>query len=500
MKIRREGRKKKSLQMQLLNRFFLVLFILLTVLGLYQHTNMKKYLYESKVEFLDSRFKNINKEIILETNTDELLMKNADYILNQISVEDVCVSIINRYGENIASKNLYTGILTEISNRVKNIMAIPEFSQEDYLKILGKQGISQGYTIVKDNDNKEQIIIWREIGDLNHPSGLVQISTYIDSANNILSEQARMYVIAAIIILIVGAALALAVLRHTLKPLKNMTSTLDTIDTNALNLRLDENSGQIEIDKLSSKFNSMFERLEKAFIKETFTKEKMKNFILDASHELRTPLTSIQGFIEVLQMGAAKNEKQLDLALNSILVESQRLSKLVNNLLLLTKLEDDIKVEMKEENINEVIYEIEPQLNMLMKKRQLNIILQGENYSEINKDQIKQVIYNLVQNAVNYTNENIGEITISTKQVKKENLEYVKIDIMDNGEGIPEENLKLIFDRFYRADGHRARKKGGYGLGLSIVKSIINNHKGQIEVKSKVGKGTTFSILLLKSK
>ncbi len=330
--------------------------------------------------------------------------------------------------------------------------------------------------------------------------GLIQISTYIDTANLILKEQARMYIASAIVVSIIGLALGVAVLKHTLKPLKQMTNKLDEIDTNQLNIRLNETTGQIEIDKLSNKFNNMFDRLEKSFIKEKQTNEKMKNFILDASHELRTPLTSIQGFIEVLQMGAAKDKKQLDLALSSILMESQRLSKLVNNLLALTKLEENDYVETKKENIKSIIMEVSPQLEVLMKNRKLKIDLEDNIYCDVNRDQIKQVIYNLVQNAINYTNEEIGEVRINARKITKNNFNYISISVSDNGEGISKENISLIFDRFYRCDKHRSRKKGGYGLGLSIVKQIVDNHKGKIELSSTENQGTTFIVYLRESK
>lgn len=486
----------KSLQVQLLSRLFLVLVILLVSLGLYQFVNMKEYLYESKVEYLDSRFKNLDKEVIVKTNTEEQLKKNAYYILNEISVENVCAVIIDNNGRQVAAKNIYTGIPTDISKDNGNVMDIPKFSETDYLKMLNKRGMSEGYSTCKDKNGKTQIVIWREIGSISNPIGLVQISTYIDSANRILSEQIKMYALSAIAILIIGSALVLAVLKSTLKPLKIMTDKLDEIDTDALDKRLNENTGQIEIDKLANRFNRMFERLETAFLKEKNTNEKMKNFILDASHELRTPLTSIQGFVEVLQMGAAKNEQQLQIALNSILEESQRLSKLVNNLLLLTKIEDNPSVEMYREDVSSIIKEIIPQLEMLKGNRKLEVNLKPNTYCKVNRDEIKQVIYNLVQNSINHTSEEKGEIFIITDEVEKNDERYLEITIKDNGEGIPEGNLKLIFDRFYRGDGHRSRKKGGYGLGLSIVDSLIKKHQGHIDVESKLNEGTIFKVYL----
>ena len=490
--------KSKSIQLQLLNRLFLIFVVLLIILGFYQYSNMKKYLYESKVEFLDSRFKNVSKGIITETYSEELLDKNKYSILDSISSEEVCVAIINTNGDIIGVKNKYTGIATDISKDTRMYMDVPLLEKEKYLQLLNKRGMSGGYRIIKDGEGKNQIVIYREIGDLITPIGMVQISTYIDNVSEILKEQVRVYIISSLAILIIGLILSLAVLKHTLRPLKRMTETLDVIDIEKLDMRLEVNSGQIEIDKLSDKFNNMFDRLEKSFIKEKATNEKMKNFLLDVSHELRTPLTSIQGFVEVLQMGAAKNENQLNLALDSILMESKRLSKLVRNLLLLTKLEQNIFMEVKRENINEVIEEMVPQLHILMKNRKLQLNIEGKLYCEINKDQIKQVIYNIVQNSINHTEELDGMIDIITSEVSKDGKDYIEINISDNGGGIPKESLNHIFDRLYRIDNHRSRNNGGYGLGLSIVKQVVHNHHGEIKVSSIEGLGTTFRIYFRK--
>lgn len=488
--------KAKSIQQQLLKRISLVLVVLFMILGYYQYSNMKEYLYESKIEFLDSRFKNLSRTIIMGTSNEELLEKNKHNILDSISSEEVCVAIINSGGEIIGVKNQYTGIATDVSKDVSLHMQVPVLQSREYIKLLNKKGMSSGYKIVKDQEGKEQIVIYREIGNLTSPIGIVQISTYIDNINKILEEQVKVYIISASLILIMGLALSLVVLRYTLKPLKNMTETLDTIDIKKLDIRLLENSGQIEIDKLSNNFNNMFDRLEKAFRQEIRTNEQMKNFILDVSHELRTPLTSIQGFVEVLQMGAAKNENQLNLALNSILMESKRLSKLVNNLLLLTKLEQNPSTDIKIEDINEVIKEIIPHIEILMQSRKLQLDLIENLYCKINKDQIKQVILNIVQNSINHTHQLDGIISITTCKIYKNNKYYVEVTISDNGEGIPKENLKYIFDRLYRADKHRARNKGGYGLGLSIVKQILDNHDSEIKVSSKEGEGTIFRIYI----
>ena len=297
-------------------------------------------------------------------------------------------------------------------------LPIPQLSQNDYIKLLHQHGTLEGYRLFKDENKNLQIVAWRKIGDLNSPSGLIQISISAKSVQDILFHQLYIYIGSSILVLIIGAILGGTVFKYTLKPLHNVTNTVAQIDVEQLNMRLPLETGQLEIDRLSIAFNNMLERIETSFEKEQYIKEKMRQFISDASHELRTPLTSIHGFVEVLLRGAAKNEKQLDLALNSILMESERLTKLVNDLLLLTKLEQKVTVEMHSENISDIIKEIYPQLQILSGERKVDLHLQDNILVKVNRNQIKQVIFNLVQNSIRHTDEKNGIITISTNSIK----------------------------------------------------------------------------------
>ncbi|CAM2077830.1 MAG: hypothetical protein NSGCLCUN01_02018 [uncultured Clostridium sp.] len=157
------------------------------------------------------------------------------------------------------------------------------------------------------------------------------------------------------------------------------------------------------------------------------------------------------------------------------------------------KLERNVSVELKRENVNDIINEVKSQLEILKRDRKLEIKLDKDMYCMVNKDQVKQIIYNLFQNVINHTDEVTGVISISTSHISNDSGSWIEVSIEDNGCGISEENIKLIFDRFYRIDKHRSRKRGGHGLGLSIVQRIIQNHNGIINVESSEGKGSIFT-------
>lgn len=486
----------KSLQWQLLSRFFLILIILLVIMGLSQYITTKNYLCRSKAEILSSRFHDINLKSLTNIQTQEAIKESASSIINKLFNVNINVSIIDKNGDTLDnSKKLMNTIPEKHSdkdnNRSNSILSIPKLSNKDYIQLLNQYGnMEKFYRLVEDDNGNLQLVMWRKIGSIDSPSGLIQLSTPAQDVDEILKTEIYIYIGVSILILIIGAILGGAVFNQTLTPLSNMTKTVEEINVGLLHTRLPEDNGQLEIDKLSNSFNNMLERIETSFEKEQAIKEKMRQFVSDASHELRTPLTSIHGFVEVLLMGAAKNEKQLNLALNSILVESKRLTKLVNDLLMLTKLDQQLSVEMHPENINNVIQEVFPQLEILSGKRKLQLQLEDNIKVNINKDQIKQVIFNLVQNSIGHTDENVGIITISTS-VKDS---FARLKISDNGTGISEKHLNQIFHRFFRSESHRSRQHGGYGLGLSIVKSIVDAHNGKITVESDLGIGTTFCI------
>lgn len=200
----------------------------------------------------------------------------------------------------------------------------------------------------------------------------------------------------------------------------------------------------MEIDTLAISFNRMLERIETSFKAEKEAKERIRQFVSDASHELRTPLTSIHGFIEVLLRGAALQPEQRERALNSMYEESKRATRLIEDLLFLAKIDRVPSFEMKKGALDSLIRVMEPQLSLLAKERKLQLLLEDHAEAVFDGDKMKQVILNLVYNAVQYTDEKTGAITISLQK----NDDGVMLMIADNGTGIAPEHLPHLFDRF----------------------------------------------------
>ena len=231
--------------------------------------------------------------------------------------------------------------------------------------------------------------------------------------------------------------------------------------------------------------------------------EQMRtDFVANVSHELRTPLSSILGYVETIKnsLNEDKNkDKTVGKFLDTMEDQAWRMTRLVEDLLLLSKYEtEDKPIEFQEANIRQLIDGVVDNLqNKLMAKKIEVQIKDDFDKSTIsaNKDALIQVFLNLTDNAIKYSKEN-STIEIELESVIDDNTTFCQISFIDKGEGISKEHLTRLTERFYRVDKNRSRNQGGTGLGLSIVKHITNRHNGKLSIKSKVDKGSTFTISL----
>ncbi|MEC2077655.1 two-component system histidine kinase PnpS [Metabacillus fastidiosus] len=222
-----------------------------------------------------------------------------------------------------------------------------------------------------------------------------------------------------------------------------------------------------------------------------------KDFVANVSHELKTPITSIKGFSETLLDGALSDEETAEYFLAIILKESDRLQTLIQDLLDLSKIEQQgFELSFRHCDLREIFEEIhillkskaiEKELELSVNLPESDLFIMGDLY------RLKQIFINLINNALTYTPKG-GTVWVNVEN----HSEYVLIMISDTGIGITEEEIPRIFERFYRVDKARSRNSGGTGLGLAIVKHLIEAHKGQISVRSEINKGTTFTVKLYK--
>jgi two-component system OmpR family sensor kinase len=464
-----------SLRYQLLSRSLFILAALLLLIGLFQYVLMHDFIYKNKANNLRDAISNFPRnawEQLLDNSSNNRLNRRPPLVV----------------GSSIAFIDL-NGNYTALPG--PDGITPPKLSTQEYIDAL-KQKNDLFYLIVTDSNKEEQLVLLQPIIDHGRLLGIVQVNTGTKQLKEVLLRQLLTFLTLSITALALGLLTFLPVLKKTLIPLSNMVDTVEKIDGGNLKERFPDHQGQLEIDRLSISFNGMLERLEYSFEAEIQAKEQMRRFIADASHELRTPLTSIHGFLEVLLRGAASQPDQLDKALRSMYGESERINKLVQDLLLLAKLDRTPHIQLQHGSLDEVIRDMEPQLRVLAGKRKVSFTIPPNMDCSFDPDKMKQVILNLYYNAVQHTDAENGVIAITLKSAHN----GIMLAIQDNGTGIPPEHLPYLFDRFYRSDSSRTRKYGGSGLGLSITKSIMEVHKGSIQVESREGVGSTFSVWL----
>lgn len=263
--------------------------------------------------------------------------------------------------------------------------------------------------------------------------------------------------------------------------------------------------GEIKIHEkiIAAKLSPLFNATKKSLIgvvtvlqdvtKERKLEEMRREFVANVSHELRTPISLIQGYAEAIIDDLAKSPEQRNGFLKVILEETQRLKRLVEDLLELSRLQSGaITLEKEWIDLNQIITQMKDKFKTTFKQRGIDFQVEiGSEAAYLVADRIRleQVLMNLINNAIQFTS--AGKILIKTKKSNH----GVELSISDTGQGISEEDVPFIFERFYRTDKSRNRESGGTGIGLSIVKNIVDAHHGEIRVKSKEGEGTTFTIV-----
>lgn len=317
------------------------------------------------------------------------------------------------------------------------------------------------------------------------PIGTLQVAaslTMVDTTRHSLVQTILVIAVAAIIF---AAVLSWFFTARVLSPLVDITeSALRISGADDLSQRIPQRDpANDEMGRLVTAFNDTLARLEQLF-------SSQQRFLADVSHELRTPLTVIKGNVDLMRRMKQADEESL----GNIEDEADRLTRLVGDLLLEAQAESGkLPLHFAQVELDTLLLEVFKEMRVLARERvQLKLPEIDQIVIDGDRDRLKQVLINLISNAIKYTPQG-GEVFLSLGKVGGN----ARLIVRDTGQGIPAEDLPHIFERFYRAEKSRSRSKvGGFGLGLSIAYWIVNHHGGQIEVDSAEGKGTTFCIYL----
>lgn len=279
-------------------------------------------------------------------------------------------------------------------------------------------------------------------------------------------------IIVAAIFVLLGTVLAYVISGQTLKPIKSLAEKIKVIDENNLDIKIEPPKSNDETARLTNSFNNMLEKLDRSF-------KTQKLFAQNAAHELKTPLSFIRASVEVLQLEEKPTEDSYIEVIEIVKDSTERLIGLVEGLLSLNSAVDE--QQWQTFNVREIFEIIFNELETDITRKTLNVSISGDCFIKGNKTLLERAFFNLVHNAVRYNIEN-GKVSIT--------LANGNIIIEDSGVGIPKEHLTNIFEPFYCVDKSRSKKLGGYGLGMSIAKSIFDRHDIKIRIYSEPGNGT----------
>lgn len=327
-------------------------------------------------------------------------------------------------------------------------------------------------------------------------SGSVIVAQSLGDFERTTKRIGRVFLFIGFIVLFLIGFAARQVIRLSMKPLEDVELTAEKIAAGDLSARLDNFEPDTEVGRLSTSLNTMLGRIEESFAIRTESEDKLRRFVADASHELRTPLTAIRGFAELHRQGAVPEGEKTKELIGRIEKESIRMGALVEDLLLLARLDQSRQMEFKPVDLVHVIEETVASAKAAGPSHPIIVEIPHELYTLGDSDRIYQVITNLLANARIHTP--VGtEITIIARA--EDNGAYVSV--ADNGPGLSEEDQKRIFERFFRADPSRQRNSNeGSGLGLSIVDAVMAAHGGKVGVVSKPGQGSAFTLFFPNAK
>jgi len=324
--------------------------------------------------------------------------------------------------------------------------------------------------------------------------GSVIVADSLEKVDKTLNQLRFLFLILGLIALIAIAMAARWIIALGLKPLEAVEDTAEAIAAGDLSARLPAAKPDTEVGRLTTSLNTMLARIEESFTARLESENKLRRFVADASHELRTPLTAIRGFAELHRQGAVVGEEKTKELINRIEKESVRMSSLVEDLLLLARLDQSRELAKEPVDLNTLITEAVASARAAGPNHPIEIKLEASEIFVLGDSQrIHQVIANLLANARAHT-PNGTQISITAMQGVSE----TTIAVSDKGPGLSKADQNRIFERFYRADPSRVRNSGeGSGLGLSIVDAVMKAHGGYVTVKSEVGQGATFTLHFL---
>lgn len=448
--------------------FIILVFVLMWIFQI--------FFLESFYEAMKTRSVTENAdEIVSSYNTDYKEGNKTEFIENYIDTavnNDVCVEILDRYGRSIYSKDVLGDCL--VHGR--------ENSTYKFLNEIRRTELPEAlYKVSNPKSHSDMLVYICVLGSVSHPEGYLLINSELAPVGSTASIIKRQLVIITVILILIAAVISVFLANRISRPIDRITKSAENLAKGDLNTEFD-GTGYLEAQKLADTLMYAEKELSRV-------DTMQRDLIANVSHDLRTPLTMLKAYAEMIRDLSGDNPVKRNEHLEIIINETDRLSAMVNDILDLSKLESGKqKLNPSEFEISSKLSEIISRFKGISDRMGYHIHFTPDSEKMVFCDVVKieQVIYNLINNAINYTGE---DKQVYVRQINQP--DGVLIEIEDTGDGIEEDKIKLIFDKYYRSENHK-REVVGTGLGLSIVKAVLKLHNYDYGVRSILGKGSVF--------
>lgn len=326
----------------------------------------------------------------------------------------------------------------------------------------------------------------------------ISITDSADSQGRVHVMAKDLFISAFVILISVALVVGLGVYRSIAVPLVKLKKATQNIKEGNLDFVLDV-EGKDEFSELCQDFEEMRRRLKESTEEKSLIEKENRELISNISHDLKTPITAVKGYVEGIMDGVADTPEKMDRYVRTIYNKTNEMDHLINELTFYSKIDTNrIPYTFSKLNVEDYFEDCSEEVGLELETRGIELVY--ANYVEkdvmviADGEQIRRVIHNIISNAIKYMDKPKGIIQIRIKDVG----DFIQIEIEDNGKGIGPKDLPYIFDRFYRTDVSRNSSKGGSGIGLSIVKKILEDHGGKVWATSRLGIGTIMYFVLRK--
>lgn len=456
----------KSLRFNVWMYFMLFIIIVFVLLWLFQIVFLETFYEKSKIQ-------DVTK--VAAKMLDGLDDEDYEDDFHTLAYNnDMCMLVLDKYERIVFSDDFVMGNNCPIHGLNTNVH---EFTQA----VKSSKSKTIYYKLKNERINTETLLYGTVIGPENNPTGYIFINTPLAPVGSTVTIIKRQMLVITDILIVLGFIISLFVSKMIAKPITKITKSAQKLAEGDYTVEFD-GKGYWEVQQLADTLSYASKEISKV-------DTQQRDLIANVSHDLRTPLTMLKAYAEMIRDLSGDNPTKRAEHLNIIIDETDRLALLVNDMLDLSKLENGgTGLTFSTFGITSKLNEIMDRFKGISEKQGYNIYFEPDEEVEVTCDVVKieQVIYNLINNAINYTGK---DKNVYVKQINMD--DGVKIEITDTGDGISEENIKLIFDKYYRSENHK-REVVGTGLGLSIVKAILKRHNYAFGVQSTLGKGSTF--------